>query len=103
MRRRLGVYRVMSDTSAIEAATRRLQLALDALEAAAEHRREEDRGGQALADQVHVLDDDRARLAADLDTAVGRSRALENTNRDIAKRLDVAIGTIRSVLEANDR
>jgi hypothetical protein len=28
-----------------------------------------------------------------------RSRELERTNREIAERLDVAIGTIRSVIE----
>jgi hypothetical protein len=91
----------MSDTSAIEAATRRLTLALDAIEAAAEERREVDLGN--LVAQVHALDDDRARLADDLDTAVARARSLEKTNRDIARRLDSAINTIRSVLEPHDR
>jgi hypothetical protein len=93
----------MSDTNAIDAATKRLALALDALEAAAERRREADRGKDDLAAQVHALDDDRSRLAADLDAAVARSRSLETASRDIGKRLDVAIETIRSVLEANDR
>jgi hypothetical protein len=93
----------MSDFSAIDAATKRLTLALDALDAAAERRCEADRGSEDMAAQVHVLDEDRTRLAADLDAAVARSRALESTNRDIAKRLDVAIDTIRSVLDANDR
>jgi hypothetical protein len=93
----------MSDASAIDAATRRLMLALDALEAAAEQRRESDLGKQALAVQIHVLDDDRSRLASDLDTAVARSRSLEHTNRDVARRLDAAIESIRSVLEIHDR
>jgi hypothetical protein len=93
----------MSDTSAIEAATRRLTLALDALEAAAEERREVDLGEDNLMAQVHALDDDRSRLASDLDAAMSRSRSLERTNRDIARRLDTAIGTIRSVLGPHDR
>jgi hypothetical protein len=93
----------MSDTSAIDAATKRLTLALDALEAAAERRREGDLGRADLTAQVHALDDDRSRLASDLDTAVAHGRSLENTNREIARRLDVAIDSIRTVLEAHDR
>ncbi len=93
----------MSDTSVIEAATRRLTLALDALEAAAEERREVDLGEDNLMAQVHALDDDRSRLASDLDTAMARARSLESTNRDITRRLDAAIRTIRSVLDPHDR
>ena len=93
----------MSDTSAIEAATRRLALALEGLEAAAEERREVDLGEDNLMAQVHALDDDRSRLASDLDAAMARARTLEITNRDIARRLDTAIGSIRSVLDPHDR
>jgi Domain of unknown function (DUF4164) len=93
----------MSDASAIEAATRRLTLALEALEAAVERRTEADRDQEALATQLHALGADRSQLACDLDTAVARSRSLETTNRDIARRLDIAIDSIRSVLDANDR
>ena len=81
----------MSDTSAIDAASRRLALAMDALEAAVERRHEADRGQSDLSDQLHALGSDRSRLAADLDTAAARVRALETTNREIARRLDVAI------------
>ena len=92
----------MSETSAIDAATKRLTLALDALEAAAEGRREAELGKSELAAQIHVLDDDRSRLASDLDKAVAQGRSLENANREIAKRLDVAMDSIRSVLAAHD-
>jgi Domain of unknown function (DUF4164) len=93
----------MTDTSAIDAATKRLALALEALEAAVERRQNADRGQQELSDQLHALGTDRSQLASDLDAAVARSRSLETTNREVARRLDVAIDTIRSVLEANDR
>ena len=93
----------MSDTSAIDAASRRLGLAMDALELAVERRREADRGQSDLSEQLHALGDDRSRLASDLDTAAARVRMLETTNREIARRLDVAIESVRSVLEANDR
>lgn len=92
----------MTDANAIDAATRRLSAALDALEAAAERRRQADRGEETLAAQIHALGSDRSRLAADLDDQMARSRRLEATNREVARRLDAAMGTIRSVLEAQD-
>jgi len=93
----------MTETGAIEDATKRLALALEALEAAIERRRESDRGEAALASQLHALGTDRSRLASELDQVSARSRKLETTNREIAKRLDTAMETIRSVIESNDR
>jgi hypothetical protein len=93
----------MTDPSAIETATRRLALALDALEAAVERRREADRGEDQLVAQLHALGGDRSRLASELDAAAASARRLETTNREIARRLDLAIETIRSVIETNDR
>ena len=92
----------MTDAGAIEAATRRLMMALEGLEAAAERRREADRAELGLADQLHALGADRSRLAADLDAVTARARTLETTNQEVARRLDAAIDTIRSVIEAND-
>ena len=63
----------MTDASAIEAATRRLAAALDALDAAVERRREADRSESALAAQVQALGTDRSKLASDLDTVTARS------------------------------
>jgi outer membrane murein-binding lipoprotein Lpp len=100
----MGGYRLgMTETSAIDAATRRLAQALDALEAAVERRGEADHGMDGLASQVHVLVSDRSKLASDLDTAAARARALETTNREVARRLDSAIETIRAVLAANEQ
>jgi septal ring factor EnvC (AmiA/AmiB activator) len=92
----------MADTTALDAATKRLALALDALEAAVERRSQADRGEQSLESQLHALSADRSRLAAELDSITARSREIEGTNREIARRIDVAIDGIRSVLEAND-
>jgi hypothetical protein len=92
----------MTDAGGIEVATRRLMLALDGLEAAAERRRDADRADLGLADQLHALGADRSRLASDLDAVTARARALETTNQEVARRLDAAIETIRSVIEAND-
>jgi hypothetical protein len=92
----------MTEPSAIDAASRRLALALEALAAAVDRRREADGGAEALTDQLHVLATDRSRLAAELDGAAARARALETTNREVAQRLDAAIDTIRSVLAASE-
>ena len=92
----------MTDQSALESATRRLSLAIDSLEAAVERRYLADRGDDGVAAQLHALGSDRSRLAADLDHAAAHSRQLETANREIARRLDVAIETIRSVLDEND-
>jgi ABC-type transporter Mla subunit MlaD len=70
----------MSETSGIDAATRRLSMALD---------------------QLQALGTDRSRLAADLDTVTARSRRLEASNREVARRLDGAMETIRSVLNGD--
>ena len=88
----------MTDTSAIEAASKRLSSALDALDAAVERMAEAQRGEQGLHAQIHALDADRSRLAAELDGMAAQSRELETTNREVARRLDGAIETIRAVL-----
>jgi len=92
----------MSEIDSIEAASRRLTLALDALEAAVERRREAARTEDSLATQIHALGDDRARLAGDLDQAVARASALESANRDVANRIAQAIETIRGVLTSEE-
>jgi len=92
----------MAETDSIEIASRRLTLALDALEAAAERRREVDRNQEALASQVHALGADRARLAGELDHVTARSRAFEAANREVAQRITQAIETIRAVLKVDD-
>ncbi len=84
----------------IDAATRRLMTALDALERAVERRHEADRDEDELAARIHALGADRSRLADELDGSLVKSRRLERANREIAERLDAAIGTIRSVLDA---
>ena len=63
---------------------------------------EMERSRAALAEQVHTLDADRSRLAADLDSQTARSRRLETANRDIARRLDTAMDNIKLVLDAED-
>jgi hypothetical protein len=92
----------MNDATAFETANKRLTLALDALEAAVERRRKADRSEDGLAEQLHVLGNDRARLAAELDVASARARQLETANRDVAGRIEGAMSAIRKVIEAGE-
>jgi hypothetical protein len=87
----------------IESATRRLMIALDALESAVERRREADRDEDELAARIQALGADRSRLADELDGSLVKTRRLERTNREIAGSLDAAIGTIRTVLAEQGR
>ncbi len=92
----------MSDQSAIDQAVKRLAMALDALDAAVERRREGDRREDDLAHQLQSLAVDRTKLAAALDGETARSRKLETANREIAGRLDAAIASIQAVLDASE-
>jgi len=88
--------------SAIDAAVKRLALALDALDAAVDRRREADRSEAALAAQIHAFGLDRDRLASALDHETAHTRKLEAANREIAARLDAAIAGIQAVLDAKE-
>jgi hypothetical protein len=92
----------MSEQSAVDAAVKRLALALDALDAAVERRREGDRSEETLASQVHALGSDRSKLAAALDGEAARSRRLEAANREVADRIDAAMASIRSVVDGRE-
>jgi hypothetical protein len=76
--------------------------ALDALESAVERRSEADRDEDELATRIQALGADRSRLADELDGSLVKTRRLERANREIAERLDAAIGTIRAVLGAEE-
>jgi seryl-tRNA synthetase len=82
----------------LDAAMRRLMTALDALEGAVDRRQEVTRDEEELAARIHALAVDRSRLAAELDTALVRSRRLERSNRETAARLDSAIESIREII-----
>lgn len=92
----------LGSTAEIDAATKRLMSALDALESSVERRREADRDEDELAGRIQALGADRSRLADELDHSLVKSRRLERANREVTERVDAAIGAIRGVLDIED-
>jgi chromosome segregation ATPase len=82
----------------IEAALKRLATALDQLEAACERRLEADAERSNLEEEFAVLQDDRTQLGVELDAAVTRSKSLELANDEVARRLQKASATLRTML-----
>jgi hypothetical protein len=84
-----------------DAARRRLRAAFDALDAAISRRAER---ALETADQLaeySALQDDRSRLAIELDAAARRARTLEAANVEAARRIERAAAAVRAVLAAD--
>ncbi len=88
--------------SSTEHAVKRLEAALQTLEHVVEERLSFSTDPDALAEEVQLLSSDRAGLAEKLDQAQARAAKLETINRDVSRRLDSAIETIRAVLAADE-
>jgi hypothetical protein len=86
----------------LQAALRRLAAALDQLEAASERRVKADVLRANLEEELAVMQDDRSRLAVELDGAVARSNALELANEEAARRLKAASAAIKTALSDAD-
>lgn len=91
----------MRQEAAVSAAVglKRLAEALGALELAVEARLEREQFlGDAEA-EVQRMGADRTRLAEALDGAAAKAQRLENTNKEVSRRLVDAMETIRAVLD----
>lgn len=93
----------MSGESSVAAALQKLQQALDALDDAVENREDEERRRVDLEAELHRVGADRSRLAQSLDAAEAKSAKLEETNRDVSRRLVAAMESIRAVIGGNGR
>jgi hypothetical protein len=82
-----------ADGSALDLAVRRLERAVAMLES-----RMTDRMAEAGAEAGGLFDQDRARLAAELDAAKARERALEEAGAQASQALGRAIEEIRAAL-----
>jgi predicted nucleic acid-binding Zn-ribbon protein len=83
---------------ALEISLKRLASAVGALELAADRRMRHDEARATVQEEYALMQDDRSRLAVELDAAVDRSRALESANSEAAKRLQHAAQAIESLL-----
>jgi hypothetical protein len=79
----------------------RLRAAVDALEQAEARRRENQRQTGPIETELALMQDDRARLATELDASLARSNRVENLAEDLTRRVDAAMTTVRAVLEKN--
>jgi uncharacterized protein YicC (UPF0701 family) len=82
----------------LENALSRLDGALTQLESAARRRVEAERGRGNLETELTLMQDDRARLAAELDGAMARLRQVEGAAADVDQRLERAITVVGAVL-----
>ncbi len=89
---------IKSSLDDIEMSLKRLTSAVDALEWATDLRMRHDEARATTQEEFALMQDDRSRLAVELDAAVDRSRALEAANGEAAKRLAHAAQAIERVL-----
>lgn len=83
----------------LEPSLKRLRAAIDLLEGAIERRlRQEEAQGDSK-EELALMQDDRARLAVELDSALESNRGLLAANEEAARRLAQAGAAIRAVLE----
>jgi chromosome segregation ATPase len=87
---------------ALESSLKRLAAAVDSLERAAERRMRHDEARANVEEEYALMQDDRSRLAVELDAALERSRALEAANAEADARLSRAVETIGAIIERMD-
>ncbi|HZB37367.1 MAG TPA: DUF4164 domain-containing protein [Beijerinckiaceae bacterium] len=80
-------------------ATRRLEAALGALEATVGRRLDFERRRGDLETELQIMQDDRARLAVELESATARLERVENATADVSRRVHSAIGAVREVID----
>ena len=89
---------IKTSLESLEISLKRLASAVEALEWAADVRARHDEARATTQEEFALMQDDRSRLAVELDAAVDRSRALESANSEAAKRLAHAAQAIERVL-----
>lgn len=85
-------------TTSFESALKSLDASLGQLEAAAQRKLDLERRRGDLEIELAIMQDDRSRLATDLDGTLSRLRRVEGAADDAVKRLDRAMLAINAVL-----
>jgi hypothetical protein len=94
---------INTSLEAIEMSLKRLASAVDAVERAADRRLIQDERRATTQEEFALMQDDRSRLAVELDAALDRSRALESANNEAAGRLAHAAEAIQRILGKLER
>jgi hypothetical protein len=92
----------MTTPPLLDIALRRLHAALDQLEAAAERRAKAEGERADLEEELSLMQDDRTRLATELDGALARGRTLDAAGAEVARRLREAGSTLRGLIRQSD-
>ena len=82
----------------LDDATKRLETALGALEAVIGRRLDLERRRGDLETELQIMQDDRARLAVELESTAARLDQVETATDDVARRVHRAIGAVEGVL-----
>ncbi len=86
----------------LERSLKRVAAAVEQLERAAERRMRADEARVNAEEEYALMQDDRSRLAVELDAALDRSRALEAANVEAGERLAHAAKAIGNIIERID-
>jgi hypothetical protein len=86
----------------LEPSLKRLRAALDLLEAAIERRARQDSARGDAQEELALMQDDRARLAVELDGALDRNRGLLAANIEAARRVERASAAIKTILDRRE-
>ena len=89
----------MTGDVTLKEAIDRLSRALDTLENAVDARLEKEADFAEAEAEVQRMNADRARLAQELDSSEAWAERLEQTNKEVSRRLVTAMETIRAVLD----
>jgi predicted nucleic acid-binding Zn-ribbon protein len=82
----------------LDEAMKRLDMALGLLEAAVSRRLDAERRRGSLETELQLMQDDRSRLAEELDGALTRLHRFEAATDDVSRRVRQAIGAVQTVL-----
>jgi uncharacterized protein YicC (UPF0701 family) len=85
-------------TPLLDDAMKRLDGSLSLLEASVSRRLEAERRRGSLETELQLMQDDRTRLAVELDGALTRLHRFEAATDDVSRRVRQAIGAVQSVL-----
>jgi len=88
----------MTQSNRLDGALTRFLAALDSIEVAVARRLENEFSSSDLQEELAIMQDDRSRLALELDAALARAGALETARDDVLRRLDHASASVAAVL-----